>query len=245
MFASSTRRRASRSGDEYGELMTAETELPVRRSVSPRPDDEDAKEDAGAAAGAAATGAAAAGAAAAGAAGAGAADTKKQKTAAAAEAAGISPKVNYGTDEQQQAYEDARIYDKMYETNLDSFKIRAGKLLERFEQVFPHVENLRAHAEGICGYPSDKVRQKNLDESESLDKSFEVLRKFFRHGKDDTAHCAASFYAQETAKLEYVRIVILNGEEPWEPAVQEMHRSRIQAAKERAAKWEAANMGGK
>ena len=44
MFASSTRRRASRSGDEYGELMTAETELPVRRSVSPRPDDEDAKE---------------------------------------------------------------------------------------------------------------------------------------------------------------------------------------------------------
>ena len=43
MFASSTRRRASRSGDEYGELMTAETELPVRRSVSPRPGDEDAK----------------------------------------------------------------------------------------------------------------------------------------------------------------------------------------------------------
>ena len=170
-----------------------------------------------------------------------AARTKKQKTAAAlaaAETAGISTKVNYGPDEQQQAYEDARIYDKMYETNLDSFKIRAGKLLERFEQVFPHVENLRAHAEGICGYPSDKVRQKNLDESESLDKSFEVLRKFFRHGKDDTAHCAASFYAQETAKLEYVRIVILNGEEPWEPAVQEMHRSRIQAAKERAAEWE-------
>ena len=29
MFASSTRRRASRSGDEYGELLTAETELPV------------------------------------------------------------------------------------------------------------------------------------------------------------------------------------------------------------------------
>lgn len=181
-------------------------------------------------------------------AGADATDTEKQKTAAAlaaAEAAGISTKVNYGTDEQQQAHEDARIYDKMYETNLDSFKIRAGKLLERFEQVFPHVENLRAHAEGICGYPSDKVRQKNLDESESLDKSFEFLRKFFRRGKDDTAHCAASFYAQETAKLEYVRIVILNGEEPWEPAVQEMHRSRIQAAKERAAKWEAANMGGK
>lgn len=175
-------------------------------------------------------------------AGADATDTEKQKTAAAlaaAEAAGISTKVNYGTDEQQQAHEDARIYDKMYETNLVSFKIRAGKLLERFEQAFPHVENLRAHAEGICGYPS------NLDESESLDKSFEFLRKFFRRGKDDTAHCAASFYAQETAKLEYVRIVILNGEEPWEPAVQEMHRSRIQAAKERAAKWEAANMGGK
>ena len=167
-----------------------------------------------------------------------AARTKKQKTAAAlaaAEAAGISTKVNYGTDEQQQAYEDARIYDKMYETNLVSFKIRAGKLLERFEQAFPHVENLRAHAEGICGYPS------NLKECESLDKSFEVLRKFFRRGKDDTAHCAASFYAQETAKLEYVRIVILNGEEPWEPAVQEMHRSRIQAAKARAAKWEAAH----
>lgn len=212
------------------------------------------QEDAAAAAAVGAVGAAgavdAAAAAATGAAGAeaDAARTKKQKTAAAlaaAETAGISTKVNYGTDEQQQAHEDARIYDKMYETNLDSFKIRAGKLLERFEQVFPHVENLRAHAEGICGYPSDKVRQKNLDESESLDKSFEVLRKFFRHGKDDTAHCAASFYAQETAKLEYVRIVILNGEEPWEPAVQEMHRSRIQAAKERAAKWEAANMGGK
>ena len=167
-----------------------------------------------------------------------AARTKKQKTAAAlaaAETAGISTKVNYGPDEQQQAHEDARIYDKMYETNLVSFKIRAGKLLERFEPAFPHVENLRAHAEGICGYPS------NLDESESLDKSFEVLRKFFRRGKDDTAHCAASFYAQETAKLEYVRIVILNGEEPWEPAVQEMHRSRIQAAKARAAKWEAAH----
>lgn len=167
-----------------------------------------------------------------------AARTKKQKTAAAlaaAETAGISTKVNYGPDEQQQAYEDARIYDKMYETNLVSFKIRAGKLLERFEQVFPHVENLRAHAEGICGYPS------NLGESESLDKSFEVLRKFFRRGKDDTFHCAASFYAQETAKLEYVRIEILEGEKPWEPAVQEMHRSRIQAAKERAAKWEAAN----
>ena len=44
MFASSTRRRASRSGDEYGGLMTAETELPVRRSVSPRPGEEDAKE---------------------------------------------------------------------------------------------------------------------------------------------------------------------------------------------------------
>ena len=172
-----------------------------------------------------------------------AARTKKQKTAAAlaaAEAAGISTKINYGTDEQQQAYEDARIYDKMYETNLVSFKIRAGKLLERFEQVFPHVENLRAHAEGICGYPSNLVRGSS-DESESLDKSFEVLRKFFRRGKDDTAHCAASFYAQETAKLEYVRIVILNGEEPWEPAVQEMHRSRIQAAKARAAKWEAAH----
>lgn len=175
-------------------------------------------------------------------AGADATDTEKQNIAAAlaaAEAAGISTKVNYGTDEQQQAHEDARIYDKMYETNLVSFKIRAGKLLERFEQVFPHVENLRAHAEGICGYPS------NLGESESLDKSFEVLRKFFHRGKDDTAHCAASFYAQETAKLEYVRIVILEGEKPWEPAVQEMHRSRIQAAKERAAKWEAANMGGK
>jgi len=168
-----------------------------------------------------------------------AARTKKQKTAtalAAAETAGISTKVNYGTDEQQQAHEDARIYDKMYETNLVSFKIRAGKLLERFEQVFPHVENLRAHAESICGYPSITAAK-----SESLDKSFEVLRKFFRRGKDDTAHCAASFYAQETAKLEYVRIVILNGEEPWEPAVQEMHRSRIQVAKERAAKWEAAN----
>ena len=172
-----------------------------------------------------------------------AARTKKQKTAAAlaaAEAAGISTKVNYGTDEQQQAHEDARIYDKMYETNLVSFKIRAGKLLERFEQAFPHVENLRAHAEGICGYPSNLVRGSS-DESESLDKSFEVLRKFFRRGKDDTAHCAASFYAQETAKLEYVRIVILEGEKPWEPAIQEMHRSRIQAAKARAAEWAAAH----
>ena len=166
-----------------------------------------------------------------------AARTKKQKTAAAlaaAEAAGISTKVNYGTDEQQQAHEDARIYDKMYETNLVSFKIRAGKLLERFEQAFPHVENLRAHLQNI-------ERPSNLGESGSLDESFKVLHKFFHRGKDDTAHCAASFYAQKTAKLEYVRIVILEGEKPWEPAIQEMHRSRIQAAKARAAEWAAAH----
>ena len=174
-------------------------------------------------------------------AGADATDTEKQKTAAAlaaAEAAGISTKVNYGTDEQQQAYEDARRLSRLHDDALVSFKIRAGKLLERFEQAFPHVENLRAHLQNI-------ERPSNLGESGSLDKSFKVLHKFFHRGKDDTAHCAASFYAQETAKLEYVRIVILEGEKPWEPAVQEMHRSRIQAAKERAAKWEAANMGGK
>ena len=161
-------------------------------------------------------------------AGADATDTGKQKTAAAlaAEAAGISTKVNYGTDE------DARRLRRLHDDALVSFKIRAGKLLERFEQAIPHVENLRAHAEGISGYPS------NLGESESLDKSFNFLREFFRLGKDDTALCATSFYAQETATLEYVRIVILEGEKPWEPAVQEMHRSRIQAAKERAAKWE-------
>ena len=167
-----------------------------------------------------------------------AARTKKQKTAAAlaaAEAVGISTKVNYGTDEQQQAHEDARRLRRLYDDALVSFKIRAGKLLERFEQAIPHVENLRAHAEGISGYPS------NLGESESLDKSFNFLRKFFRLGKDDTALCATSFYAQETATLEYVRIVILEGEKPWEPAVQEMHRSRIQAAKARIAKWEAAH----
>ena len=166
-----------------------------------------------------------------------AARTKKQKTAAAlaaAETAGISTKVNYGPDEQQQAYEDARRLSRLHDDALVSFKIRAGKLLERFEQAFPHVENLRAHLQNL-------ERPSNLGESESLDKSFKVLHKFFHRGKDDTAHCAASFYAQETAKLEYVRIVILEGEKPWAPAIQEMHRSRIQAAKARAAEWAAAH----
>ena len=166
-----------------------------------------------------------------------AARTKKQKTAAAlaaAEAVGISTKVNYGTDEQQQAHEDARRLSRLHNDALVSFKIRAGKLLERFEQAFPHVENLRAHLQNL-------ERPSNLGESESLDKSFKVLHKFFHRGKDDTAHCAASFYAQETANLEYARIVILEGEKPWAPAIQEMHRSRIQAAKARAAEWAVAH----
>ena len=204
-------------------------------------DDEEAKEDVaagvaaatGAAAGAAA-GAGAAAAAGAGAAGAGAADTKKQKTAtalaaalAAAETAGISPKVNYGPDEQQQAYAGART----------TYKFWMGKLLERFEQAFPHVENIRAH-----------MSVDTLEDSESLDKSFKVLRKFFRRGKDDTAHGQHALDIMYLSSFTPLGFAIVNGEshqdEPWAPVIQEMHRSRIQAAKARIEKWEAAGAAG-
>ena len=183
----------------------------------------------GAAGGAAASGAA--GVAASGAAGVAGAATKKQKTAAtltAAETSGISPKVNYGPDdqgyEQQQAYEDAR----------DSFKIRAGKLLERFEHVKPHVENLRAHLQ---------VYASNLGESESLNKSFKVLRKFFRRGKDDTVHGQHELDIMYLLSFTPLGFAIVNGEshqdEPWAPAIRQMHRSRIEAAKARIEKWDA------
>tara|TARA_B100001093_G_scaffold384453_1_gene370148 strand:+ start:11853 stop:12503 length:651 start_codon:yes stop_codon:yes gene_type:complete len=193
-------------------------------------DVEDAGAPAAAGEGAAGEGAAASGAA--GAAGAAGATTKKQKTAAALTAAattGISPKVNYGPDEeeyeQQQAYEDAR----------DSFKIRAGKLLKRFEDVMPHVENLSAHLQ---------VYASNLGESESLDKSFKVLRKFFRRGKDDTAHGQHELDIMYLLSFTPLGFAIVNGEshqdEPWAPAIRQMHRSRIEAAKARIEKWDAA-----
>ena len=177
-------------------------------------------DDAGAAAGA--------NAAAAGADDAGAA-TKKQKTAAAliaAETAGISPKVSrgHGPDEQQQAYAGARTTCKFW----------MGKLLEQFEDAIPHVENIRAH-----------MSVDTLEDSETLEQSFKFLRKFFRHGKQDAGHCQHAFDSVYLSSFTPLGIAIVNGEshqdEPWAPAIRQMHRSRIEAAKARIEKWEAAH----
>ena len=161
-------------------------------------------------------------------AGAAGAATKKQKTAAAAliaaETAGISPKVTSGPDEQQQVYAGARITCKFW----------MGKLLEQFEDAIPHVQNIRAH-----------MRVDTLEDSQTLEQSFKFLLKFFRHGKQDAGHCQHALDSVYLSSFTPLGIAIVNGEshqnEPWAPAIREMHRSRIQAAKARIEKWEAAH----
>ena len=118
----------------------------------------------------------------------------------------------------------------------DACKFRMGKLLERFERARPHVENIRAH---LHDYDD------NLEECESLVKSFKVLRKFFRLGMDDAAHgqheLDIMYLSSFTPLAQFLLSFGKDASNLWLPFERKMHRRRIQAAKARAAKWEAAH----
>ena len=71
-----------------------------------------------------------------------------------------------------------------------------------------------------------------------------MLIKFFRNGKQDAGHCQHAFDSVYLSSFTPLGIAMVNGEshqdEPWAPAIRQMHRSRIEAAKARIEKWDAA-----
>ena len=161
-----------------------------------------------------------------------AADTKKQKTAVAVVAAAARAAVHRHGSATEIVYHQPQVYMNAR----DACKFRMGKLLERFERARPHVENIRAH---LHDYDD------NLEECESLVKSFKVLRKFFRLGMDDAAHgqheLDIMYLSSFTPLAQFLLSFGKDASNLWLPFERKMHRRRIQAAKARAAKWEAAH----